>query len=37
MGTSMIIVNNDRGAALVHDVQDQIFLEERSLSEALNG
>lgn len=37
MGTSMVVINNERGAQLLEACKDQLFLQERTLDEALKG
>lgn len=37
MGTSMVIVNNERGDALLTEAKDRLFLQERTLEEAVKG
>lgn len=37
MGTSMVVINNERGAQLLEACKYQLFLQERTLDEALKG
>lgn len=37
MGTSMVVVNNERGAKLLDACKDRLYLQERTLDEALKG
>lgn len=36
-GISLILVNTDKGAKLLYSVEPEVFLEERSLNEAIQG
>ena len=36
-GVSLILVNSEKGSKLIEDIKDRIFLEERTLEEAMEG
>lgn len=36
-GTSVILVNTEKGQKFIEKIKDKIFLEERTLEEALKG